>query len=394
MTGVLRKKENEISISGILIILFSFLAPLESFFSTEVGSLLKFYSIGCIFVFIAEIFITKRIKNWSYEIALLIGFFALLGLSVLWSGHIVRGVDTFFSVGLQIVFISVAVLVPYSKREKHLMLLAVAASTLVLSVLLLTKMSVEDMEIARQTLQTNGQDIDPNNIGALIVCGVAVLLPMKFRNNVLNIFKYIAVIALVTACLYTASRSAAVSLVIVFLYNIFAQRKFEKKSTSMLSVLFIAVVVYVIAISFLTVNPFDLLMSRFMDDTGGSGRTLLWKISFESISQRPFFGYGLAESPYVIGKQYVNNIGSHNTYITIWFESGIFALSVFVIFILSLWHKRKNDFFNISVFGMLLAALTTSFFIDTYNKKILWLPILLCIITVADRHKTNKNKLF
>ena len=64
------------------------------------------------------------------------------------------------------------------------------------------------------------------------------------------------------------------------------------------------------------------------------------------------------------------------------------GLIVLLSFYCFCWGNRNNDPYAKAVFDMLLITSVTSFFFDAYNKKIFWIPILLCMISLT-RVKSN-----
>jgi O-antigen ligase len=383
-------KKEGFSIWGLLLAIFVFLAPLESFLIIQTGSLLKFYTIACIYLFGAKILVKGKIKKLTSAQVCLVFFITIIALSAFWSPHMSRGVDILFSMGLQVVFLFVAVQVDYNQAEKKSLLMVYVLSSVILSFLVFANADMILAEGGRATAAVpDGSNIDPNNIAAYLVGGFAVLINIDTRSKLLKIGKLVLQILFIVATFMTVSRGAFVALIVIILYNAFNKGKLRRTIFFVLTMLLLFGVVYALSqYIFGDNNPVLLLMQRFSEDESGSGRLQLWEVSFNEIVKRPILGYGLGESPYVIGRKLIADIGSHNTFVTIWFEAGIFALISFILMLILLFKERRKDVFDYSVYGMLLSALTSSFFIDSYNKKILWLPVMLCMIaSVSNRHQ-------
>jgi len=385
MSNALKKEKS--SIWGLLLAAFVFLSPLESFLIKQAGSLLKYYTIACVCLFAIRIFVKGKIKKPTPAQSCMLVFIAITALSVFWSPHSSRGVDILLSIALQIIFIFLALQVDFNQYEKNSFLMLYIFSTLILSVLVFLNAEMILSEGGRATASVPaGSDIDPNNIAAYIVGGFTILLSFETKTKFAKMAKFALQAIFLTATIMTISRGAIVAVFAVLLYNAFNKGKLRRTVFFIITMVVLFLVVYVVSeVLFGGSNPVILLINRFLEDEGGSGRLELWKIASKSIAEKPILGYGLGESPYVIGRKHMENIGTHNTFLTIWFESGIFALLAFVLMIVFLFKNRKKDRFNYSVYGMLLSSMASSFFIDTYNKKILWLPVMLCMIATTSK---------
>lgn len=386
-------KKREITIWGVLLFIFVFLSPLESFLIRQTGSILKFYTVACIVLFSLKILITGKVKRPIPAQVSLFLFVFITGLSSFWSPHMSRGVDILLSMGLQVLFLFVAVQVDYNQSEKKSLLMVYVLSSVVLSFLVFANAEMLLAEGGRATASVPaGSNIDPNNIATYIVCGFALLLNMDtskkqfgFRKPVKAVLQIVFLIAI----FMTVSRGAFVATFAVIIYNAFNKGKLKRTILFIITILVVFVAVYALSqYIFGSNNPMLLLANRFLEDEGGSGRVELWQISLNAIEKKPFFGWGLGESPYIIGREQIKNIGSHNTFLTIWFESGIFALLSFILTMIFLFKANRKEKFDCGVYGMLVGSLTASLFIDTYNKKILWLPVMLCMIaSISNRHQ-------
>ena len=243
----------------------------------------------------------------------------------------------------------------------------------------------------RASASTSQTTVDPNNVAAFFVSAVALLQRFKFQNPLIERGKYIGEVVLVIATLMTASRGAAVALLIIVLYYILSQGNIKSSIKNMFLIIFILfMVIYISNHIFGSNSPIDILMNRFVNDTtGGSFRSQLWSNAIEAIGDKPFLGYGLGASPYIVSS---GNLGSHNTFLTIWLETGILGLVFLLSFYFTCWKNRKEDCYDKAVFDMLLITTVTSSFFDAYNKKIFWIPMLLCMISISNRSCLTDHK--
>lgn len=381
------KNENQISVWGAFVAVFAFLCPFECYLSTDFGSILKFYTIACIIFAVIKIFYNKKMRKPDKNLWLLVALMFIVGFSVLWSEYMLRGVDIFSSIALQIVFIFLASCMTYSKRDINLIISGYIISSVCISVLLLTTVSESTMEMARYTVQTSdGTNFDPNNICAFIVCGIALLLPFQAKELYKKIIKIVFLAVMILAMLYTASRGGFVGFVIIIVCYILKQ-KTKKKFLYLLVAIFFVTVAVMILDRFQN-NPLDVLIYRFAD-TSGSDRIYIWRKTLSLIAQKPFFGYGLGSSPYYISSELAVNLGSHNTYLTFIVESGVFSFVILAIFLISLLRKLKinKTCFDTCAFLVLVSSQVVSQFLDAYNKKVFWFPILICIIVITKNKK-------
>lgn len=389
------RTQNRISIWGVLVAIFAALAPMEGYLTTQVGSLLKFYTIGCLCFAVLYMYLTRKAKLMPRLVWWLVAFGFMCGLSVLWSDYMLRGVDVFFSIALQVVFVLIASMMPYTKKDMDLIIWAFIISSVALSIILLTNVSYSEIQYVRHSVDsTEGKTFDPNDICALIVCGYALLIAYPVKQKYLKVLKPIALCILIISALYTASRGGFVTLILVSLLFVLHKKGLKKLKYIIIAIVLVTVVIFIS--QSIPNNPMNYLIYRFESDSSGSNRVYLWQVAIEKIAQKPFFGYGLGESPYIISKEIIEKLGSHNTYLTIIFEAGLMSFIPFVVFIVLLWRKKKQCYLDDCAFLMLVAGQCAAQFFDVYNKKIFWFPVFLCVQVVSQggrtclRQKSNK----
>lgn len=379
-SGFLKKRE--ISFWGALVIIYVLLAPLEAFLIGQAGSVLKYYAVGCIVLFVFKIIHRTKIIIYSLAQASLFVFLLIVFFSAFMSPYAARGMDVAQSIGLQVLFILTATQIDYSENEKNVLLFAYAVGCLILSGFVFANIEQVTQEGLRASASTSQGAIDPNNVAAYLVSAVAVLQRFEFNNKLLEKGKYVGEVILVIAALMTASRGAAVALLIIVVYYVLTQDTIKNSIKKIVLVLLILIaVVYLCNYIFESNNPINILIERFVSDTtGGSSRTQLWHNAIIAIGKNPVFGYGMGSSPYIISQ---GNLGSHNTFLTIWLETGVIGFIVLLFFYYFCWENRNSEPYAKAVFDMLLITAVTSFFFDAYNKKIFWIPILLCMISLT-----------
>ena len=379
----------KISFFGGLIIIFAFLSPLEAFLTGQAGSLLKFYAIGCIGLFSIQILLRGFIRINTPSQIILFLLLTIMFLSVFWSSQMVRGIDYIQAIGLQIVFILMTTQIDYTAHDKECILIGYVLGCVILGGFVLSNIGQVATKGGRVSASTIEGVLDPNNVAAYLVAAVAVLLSYKFEKKTWSMIKLLFELILIIAILMTASRGAFLSLILFVLYDSLMQKNIRDTSKKILIIVSVTcIIVWLTNKIFGDNNPISFLIHRFTSDTMGSSRLFLWESALNAIIKKPLWGYGIGSSAYIVS---AGNLGSHNTYLTIWLESGIVAITLLITFYISVWkHKLKGNF-NSAVFGALFVSLVTSFFFDAYNKKIFWLPILLCMISITSRDKSTKN---
>jgi O-antigen ligase len=68
----------------------------------------------------------------------------------------------------------------------------------------------------------------------------------------------------------------------------------------------------------------DFLVSRYSIDYGLSGRDWIWEMAMSRIAEDPFLGRGMGAT------DVVSNYSFHNTYLEVWFYTGLLGLVLFV----------------------------------------------------------------
>ena len=310
-------KKGKISFWGALVIIYVLLAPLEAFLIGPAGSILKYYAIGCIVLFVFKIILRTKIRIYSLAQASLLGFLLIVFFSALMSPYFARGMDVAQSIGLQVLFILTATQIDYNENEVKGFLFAYAVGCLILSSSVFANIEQVSQAGVRASASTSHGAIDPNNVAAYLVSAIAVLQRFKLNNILLDKGKYVVEVILVIAALMTASRGAAVALLIIVVYYVLTQGTIEDSIKKVVLILLMFIVVFCLCFYiFGSNNPISILIKRFVSDTtGGSSRISLWYNSIIAIGKKPFLGYGMGSSPYIIN---LGNLGSHNTFLTTW----------------------------------------------------------------------------
>lgn len=152
--------------------------------------------------------------------------------------------------------------------------------------------------------------------------------------------------------------SSIVLITIYILYLLIKRIKDSKKTYNLIFIcIFIAVILFVYGyIQMENTNLGRTLNDIFNQFTGGnfySGRNRIWRTVFEFIKERPLIGYGIDNK--VLVKSGIK-MSTHNTYIHLMLQGGLIGLSIFFMFLYSIW-KRYFRFIDNDIVAVAAAYL-------------------------------------
>ena len=377
-----------------LISAFLFLSMIEFFmFSSSAGTLLKYFQMGCLVIMVVLVLSSsKKVIRISSMAICLLALAFVLGLSLVWTEDVSRGLAVFRSCILQIVFILMALQFDYDEGSLRIMQRALALGGLLLAVLMLTRAETYAAYTDRFSLSVDGNTaMDPTNMGGLLALSFAVLLPMTFDKRSFVIFKWAGMVLILVAMLMTGSRGAVLSCAGAVVMALVVQRSFKKKFKFLILIEFV-VIAFIAANNKLGWGLLENVIARF-EEEGGSGRLEIWSAALPRFWDAPIFGIGLGSSPLLIYRLTGENVGSHNTYITFLLEGGIILLSIVLILYFAIF-KRLRKRGCVGALSCLTASFVCSFFVDTYNKKIFWIPLLLCCVAahIKEGHRVVQGR--
>jgi len=192
--------------------------------------------------------------------------------------------------------------------------------------------------------------------------------------------------------LLTSTRGAilglAVGLFIFILLNlIFAQGKLKKYSSVALLIFLMIATGFYFSRQFFTKSNIEFinrLASISWRDPTINNRLLVWQMALAEFKERPWLGVGLENFNIVYNKYFTPRISedwfdrTHNVYLDQLAANGLIGLIVYLavfgyLFFL-LFRKRKDDFYQFTIFSSLLIAYAIhNFFVfDTINTSIIY----------------------
>ena len=128
----------------------------------------------------------------------------------------------------------------------------------------------------------------------------------------------------------------------------------------------------------------------------GSGRVIAWKFAWDEIQHNFFFGKGFSYNEYLFRKNYdyLSRLGhegmAHNSYLTIWLDTGFVGLLLFLVGLVSIFLKAaKRSRLSIPVlYAVLFSNYYESWITASLNPFTIQLVFILTIIFIYD-FKTN-----
>jgi O-antigen ligase len=194
--------------------------------------------------------------------------------------------------------------------------------------------------------------------------------------------------------LVTGSRSVLIAIALVSLFKYgFSHRNIFYG--------FLALISYFIIINF----QLDTSINRFASQSLFNDRLFQYKYAYETILQKPFFGYGLEKYAYISPKVIPYNINnqvmsSHNGYLAILTQYGVIfgSLILFVIFNKSIqvvnWYRKSVGIERTYLF-IIIYALFTSVYetlitgINEYHTILFWFS--LAFLSYSKFNETDEN---
>lgn len=186
---------------------------------------------------------------------------------------------------------------------------------------------------------------DPNYLGAII--GIGTVLSLTYLLKVYRPFNslYMDLLCLITciATLYSllqlSSRGALFSTVPVCIVVLYVSEASNFKKFAL------TVLICIVAYLFYEMGLYDTILKRMTDDSGGSGRMLIWKSGLNNYYNQNIsaivFGGG-ADWALVLCRKGWLDFSPHNNFLQFLFDYGIIGLTMFLLILYKLVEYSKN----------------------------------------------------
>ena len=190
---------------------------------------------------------------------------------------------------------------------------------------------------------------NPNGLGILGI--VFFLLFQAVQDKYPNLFSKKEIIVLgilfVLSLVYSGSRSAIFTILLFY-----GLRWIFIRSTSL--GIFVSIV-SVALINFVTIDWVGIIQTFGLQDyfrvetlSEGSGRLVAWTFAWEKIQENILWGSGFAYNEYLFYGEHalmLSNLGHqgnvHNSFLTLWLDTGLFGLLLFLVPLLRLVYKAS-----------------------------------------------------
>ena len=230
---------------------------------------------------------------------------------------------------------------------------------------------------ARKVVVILGVEVDPNNLAALLLIGIAISISNILYDKKKFVTSMLVLLVNMLGCFNTGSRSSLVTIVALGVFCVFYSPKQSTTASilkKMVTLVIAFVAAYFIATRFLSETTFE----RLFDLTGyegGTGRGEKWGSAFELLTRdiaTIVLGAGWGTATIYNEK----GTGLHNTFISMLCDTGLLGTLLFLIpiVVIAIRLLRKGKPSMVILLGSQFAP---AFFIDAINKRFFWNAIFL-----------------
>jgi O-antigen ligase len=210
---------------------------------------------------------------------------------------------------------------------------------------------------------------NPNGMGlfSLLFCMLFNIILNMYPDLIAPRWKRIIYIAIFLAIILCGSRGSLFGILIYFLFSFI-----YKKSSFIGTVL---AILFAFSYSYISYNIVNIITLLKLEDylrintfEEASGRFIAWKFTWDHIQENFWIGRGFEYTTYLFSIPenvvYLNSLGHlgnvHNSYLTLWLDTGLVGLSAFVIAFISCFISAIRK--TILAIPLMYAAVFSSFF--------------------------------
>jgi len=376
-----------IKADAILLGLYFFLTPFDQMLNFGNGTVLKFIGIIFIVVSLFKILILRTsIKFFDPIIYGPILLIIISYSSILWSINIEATLRMNYSyLVLQIMFLAVYIR-NYNYKEQNYIKQAILYGGVAISFYVIVLNP--DLLYSGDRLVLN-KESDPNHFAATLILPLLVSFgEMMQSKKIWLIFLFGSLLILL---LFTGSRGGMLSAVIAISYFFFKNRKLKN--------IYILIIIIGLLIGIIDFVLTDFIIERlwtergvFNDNSSVNSRSFIWALIFlEIIPQMPLLGFGSGSPQFALGAYFGQDYATHNAYLTMILEYGILGISIFILFLSSIFRRLKQelDYTKITLF---IAFIIIILFLDSFHTKWFWNTLMFCVISYKSFPKIRRIK--
>lgn len=238
----------------------------------------------------------------------------------------------------------------------------------------------------RASLETQ----DANKYAIIIGLGLLLLLFLKPRfKKYKMLIPYGMAIPFIYGLIISASRGAVVALALSLFVYLIVNRNRLKSAANILIICLIVGTVFVVGLQKGLINEFSvnrIESTKSYEDTTLAGRFFIWGVGWEMIKDNFLTGVGLGNFPSSFnkyaGRSWGTEWGPHNTFLSIFAETGFIGFLILLWFIVTLSYmvmKTENEN-KVFVLCILVFIATVSSSITTHFTKVFWFSIALAYL--------------
>ncbi len=387
-----RADYTRIFLAVILVLLFSdsYLEPLAFAATAKIGIIV------ILFLYILSNF--KEFKGYPNRVfVFFLPFLAFSLLASTWSNSPITAMQKSLSYG--IVFFVIPLLFQRARAENEYFTrdVIVAYGLFILSGVLFWIVNPEAGTLAGRFRGLMG---NPNGLGTLLtvlLIMVFVLYKQNTRKHTIQFQTWTFFIVLTALSLFLCGSRTALFAIILF-FAFVRLRYFTNLGTLILFIVIVVSYNYILTNLPILVTSLGLEEYLRLDTLEeGSGRFIAWNFAWEQIQHQYFLGGGFGFTEYIFKEyyRYLSQLGhegnAHNSYLTLWLDTGIVGLVLFFVGIIrTILISLKRSSLTLPVFyAVLFSANFESWFAASLNP---FTSLILITLTLISAENLNSGE--
>lgn len=343
-------------------------------------------------VFILNTFTARKALKLRKHILITACFIFFSVCSISWAlSWEVAAIRIPMALNLLLLYGSAAMITVNRQHLRWIFLASITGGTIasIYSIYLYLTFKISFNTIERGALVIGENETDPNQLAFCLLMPLALALYQTSEAKSLKgrLIGILVCLILTIGIIITGSRGGMLGLTIIVLSFL---QKFNWKRVILIGI--VISITYVVAAE-TVINRFAIAV-----ESGGAGRTSIWKVGLAAVEQSPLYGYGLSNFPLAYNEfrsvepsQGVSR-GSHSIYIGTLVELGVIGLFLLIYTlvehfkILIRCRGAESDALKAALLAMLVAAV----FLDVLWRKSLWLSLIVIAMYSSYRESNHE----